>query len=234
MSYALYPSGQLRFWTEHEIETREWFILQNLRAVQEALWGINKAWFFLRTEGPLLTPYSHINPAYGPDDVWWTQGHISDEKAVLRPETTASSYLYAKDRMKNGFRAPLCVWQAGKSFRRETNDGASASKLRFFEFWQQEFQCIYHSEKTKADYRPMIEAVVKSAIENATRENCRVVPSDRLPQYSEMTNDIEAFYNGRWTEMASISTRLDFDADHKVLEVAIGLDRLVCTRFDVK
>jgi len=51
------------------------------------------------------------------------------------------------------------MWQVGKSFRRELTDGATAAKLRFLEFTQLEFQCIY-SSNTKADYRePLIDLV---------------------------------------------------------------------------
>jgi glycyl-tRNA synthetase len=74
---------------------------------------------------------------------------------ALRAETTASSYLYAGYLLAHDVKPPVCVWQAGKSFRREKSEGASAAKLRFFEFYQQEFQCVY-GVNTKADYSPTL------------------------------------------------------------------------------
>jgi glycyl-tRNA synthetase len=59
----------------------------------------------------------------------------------------------------------------------------------------------------------------------------RVVESDRLPKYSDSTIDIEVLIpsdnGGRWTEIASISIRNDFGPNTKVLEIAVGLDRIV-------
>jgi hypothetical protein len=50
-----------------------------------------------------------------------------------------------------------------------------------------------------------------------------VVPSDRLPPYSESTLDIEV--NGR--EVASCSIRTDYSEETRVCEIAFGLDRIV-------
>lgn len=140
----------------------------------------------------------------------------------LRPETTQSSYMYAKSLNK---KLPLCVYQKGKSFRRELNDGATASKLRFNEFWQLEFQCIY-SDSTKADYRASLIPVILKEISRFTSLETKILESDRLPSYSESTIDIEVNHKGRWIEMASCSIRNDFSKDTKVCEIAIGLDRV--------
>jgi glycyl-tRNA synthetase len=67
----------------------------------------------------------------------------------------------------------------------------------------------------------------------------RVVPSDRLPVYSEVTMDVEVDNGDKWMEVCSISRHTDFPyryrsqpreaaaVDHNVLvlEIAIGLDR---------
>ncbi|MBP2445589.1 glycyl-tRNA synthetase [Rhizobium leguminosarum] len=69
----------------------------------------------------------------------------------------------------------------------------------------------------------------------------RIVPSDRLPAYSEVTMDVEIDNGDKWMEVSSISRRTDFpqrygsqlkrgpaiDHDVLVLEIAIGLDRCV-------
>ena len=65
---------------------------------------------------------------------------------ALRPETTPGSYAYAQHLLNthSGYKPPLCVWQAGKSFRREQDQVTKNMRLK--EFWQQEFQCIYSSD----------------------------------------------------------------------------------------
>ena len=119
------------------------------------------------------------------------------------------------------------VWQVGKSFRVEKSDGATASKLRFNEFHQLEFQCIY-SAGTKAHYRKyLMEAVSKDISMFLFGEVIRNVESDRLPAYSESTLDIEVPFKNDWKEVASCSIRTDFSEDARVCEIAIGLDRLV-------
>jgi glycyl-tRNA synthetase len=235
MSDAHYGYGGLRFWSEEEIKIREHATDVLHMTVRNALLELNRGWQFYRTEGPLLTPRKMISAAYDGEDVWLLQAKLGEDELVLRPETTPASYTVAHHLMQSvkGMRAPLCVWQAGKSFRRENNDGASASKLRFNEFYQCEFQCIY-AANSHADYRATMVPAVARTISWLTGQDARIVPSDRLPAYSEITEDVEVMFNGRWTEMCSISTRTDFTRDpgqagkiFKVLEVAVGLDRLV-------
>ena len=219
MSEALFKYGGLRFWNEDEIQLRELFIQRASFAVKETLLGINPAWKIKRCEGPILHPREQISPSYDDDDIF-----VTNHKAwCLRAETTPSSYAYAKSLNS---KLPLCVWQAGISSRRETNDGASASKLRFNNFWQLEFQCIY-SDTTKADYRtPLMDAMSKE-IKRFTQKDIRVTESDRLPSYSLTTLDIECLYNDKWKEVASCSIRNDYAPNCLVTEIAIGLDRVV-------
>lgn len=231
---ALYGKGGLPFWTEEEIRIREQAIITLTAAVRGALERLNSAWTFQRVEGPLLTPRQHISSAYDDSDIFMLQAKLGEDAAALRAETTASSYLALEAMLKRGdVRFPVCVWQAGKSFRVEASDGATASNLRYNEFYQLEFQCAYKAN-SKADYRAAVEPVVGAAIKRITgAADWRLVPSDRLPAYSETTNDIEVPYTHpgsaeKWKEMCSISTRTDFPQDDvRVLEVAIGLDRLV-------
>lgn len=135
---------------------------------------------------------------------------------------TPSSYAMARH---IGGKLPFCVWQAGKVFRRETNDGASAAKLRFSDFWQLEFQCIYRTD-TKVDYLDELIKRLSRHVERFTDRGVRVIPSDSLPRYSESTLDIEVYYNFKWREIASCSIRTDFSADTRVCEIAFGLDRI--------
>lgn len=222
MSEALYGLGGLRFWHEHEIELREAFQVRAVSVIKRTLLDLNPAWRFARVEGPILSPRSQISSAYDDSDIFVTNHIAGGEALCLRAETTPSSYAYAKHL---GGKMPLCVWQAGMSNRRETNDGASASRLRFNSFWQLEFQCIYRTD-TKADYRGAMIPAVRKEIERFAMTETRVVESDRLPSYSESTLDIEADHDGKWREMASCSIRTDYADDMRVAEIAIGLDRV--------
>lgn len=223
MSDALFGFGGLRFWTEDEIELREWFQARAVAVVKRTLTGMNPAWRYFRTEGPCLTPRSMISNAYDANDIFVTTHEKGGETLCLRAETTVSSYAVAK---RIPGKLPICVWQAGKSFRTETNDGASAAKLRFNEFWQLEFQCVYRVG-TGADYRTPLMAAVADEIERFTGLHSRQITSDRIPAYSESTEDIEVkLEDGKWREMASCSIRNDFSEDTRVCEIAIGLDRV--------
>ena len=233
MSYALLnETAQLRWWNEAEIVYREMAIDRIHRATMSSLKGLNKAWVFQRVEGPTLVPRSMVAPGYTSNDLWTVHADIAGGEATMRPETTASSYMAARHIIGSGSekdrarKLPLCVWQVGKSYRRESSDGANAAKLRFFEFTQLEFQCIY-GLTTEADYRAAVMPVLENTLAWLCQAETRIIPSDRLPDYSERTDDIEVLQsNGRWTEIASISTRTDFEGA-RVLEIAVGMDRCV-------
>ncbi len=233
MSYPLLnETAQLRWWTEAELEYRDDVVKHLSRTIRTALLGINKAWVFHRTEGPMLVPRSMVGSGYTDDDLWSVKADIAGGAATLRPETTESSYRAARHIIGVGSekdqqrKLPLCVWQVGKSYRRESSDGANAAKLRFFEFTQAEWQCIY-GLNTQADYRAVVLPEIEAKLGWLTNAETRIVPSDRLPGYSLRTDDVEVLQqSGRWTEVASISTRTDF-AGAQVLEVAVGVDRVV-------
>lgn len=222
MSEALYQLGGLRFWTQEEIEAREAFTLAASRLVTRTLSTMNPAWRHFRTEGPCLSPRDRISDAYSDDDLFRTNHAAGGGDLYLRAETTPSSYAVARH---IGGKLPLCIWQVGKVFRRETNDGASAAKLRFNDFWQLEFQCIY-AEGTKADYRGKLLDVLTPMVSRFTGADVRVVPSDRLPSYSLSTLDIEVTHRGNWREIASCSIRTDYMPGALVCETAFGLDRV--------
>jgi glycyl-tRNA synthetase len=226
MSDAFYEIESLRFYDEAEIELREMMTARIANTVKRTLSNVNPAWKFHRVEGPLLTPRNFVSDSYDEDDIFVTQIEKASSKLVLRPETTVSSYQFARKKYAQS-KLPLCIWQVGKSFRVEKSDGATAAKLRFNEFYQLEFQCIY-SVGTKADYRSyLMEAVTKDISMFLFGEKPRHVESDRLPAYSESTLDIEVMFKNDWKEVASCSIRTDFSEDTRVAEIAIGLDRLV-------
>lgn len=223
---SFYETKKLIFWTEKEINIRNHITNVLEQCIKKALKNINMAWDFVRVEGTLLTPNLFISDEYKNEGVF----SIKEKPYTLRAETTKSSYLAAAHLIKNTrYKVPLCVWQAGKSFRLEDNDGASASKMRYYEFYQCEFQCIY-SKDSLADYSNVIYCVQKD-LSDYFKLVFKIEESDRLPSYSKKTTDIMCgdSSNG-FIEVASVSERIDFNIDGKeynVLEVAFGLDRLV-------
>ncbi len=223
---AYHEITQLPFWTEAEIEFREMAQAKFAATVRAQLQRVNAAWKIARVEGPMLTPRGFMSPEYSEDDIWMTRVDIGDEAMVMRAETTASTYAMIRRMHPQMTKKmlPYCFWQVGKSFRREQK--ARANQLRYYEFTQQEFQCLY-PEATHADYREELMPFLCSDVRFLTGMETRVVDSDRLPSYSDSTKDIEVDYDGVWREVASVSIRNDFAPDIKVLEIAIGLDRIV-------
>lgn len=236
---SLYDANGLVHWTERDIRLRDMMIAHFAGEVTAFLKSANPAWEVLRVEAPVLTPRELISAAYGPEDVF-VQGRLSehDRELVLRPETTPSTYAYMQHLLNSHARVrlPLCVWQAGKSFRREQDQATKHMRLK--EFWQMEFQCAFTAD-TANDYHAACLEPVRRMIGAMTRLPSRIVPSDRLPAYSQITMDVEVDNGDKWMELASISRRTDFpqtarltskggqarELDVLVLEIAIGLDR---------
>lgn len=236
---SLYDVNGLMFWTEREIRLRRVMADHFRASLQEALLAINPAWRFVEVESPLLTPTPLINPNYTEEDVWFQTVAEHSTPLVLRPETTPGSYRAAQHLLdsQQGYKLPLVVWQAGKSFRREQDQVTKNMRLK--EFYQQEFQCVYTVD-TAADYHSSVLEPVRQMIAEMVRLPTRLVESDRLPSYSQITTDVEVDNGDKWMEVCSISRRTDFpsrariqtkggviEKDVLVLEVAIGLDRCV-------
>jgi len=232
---SLYDANGLVHWTERDIRVRESAVTHLSAEVSATLKSINPAWDIRRVEAPLLVPRAMISEAYGDEDIF-VQQRLSehDHELVLRPETTPSTYVYMTHLLASHakVRLPLCVWQAGKSFRREQDQATKHVRLK--EFWQMEFQCAYAAD-TANDYHGAVLEPVRRMLAGVTRLPTRIVPSDRLPAYSEVTMDVEVDNGDKWMEVASISRRTDFptiksgsrEIAVKVLEIAIGLDRCV-------
>ena len=186
-----------------------------------------------------VSPRALISDAYSNEDVW-VQERMSptDHALVLRPETTPSTYAYMRHVLASHARVrpPLCVWQAGKSFRREQEQPTKHMRLK--EFWQQEFQCLYTAD-TFNDYQEAALEPVRRMIAAMVGLPTRIVESDRLPSYSLRTADVEVDNGDKWMEVCSISKRTDFgpvavptkrgveERETLVLEIAVGLDRCV-------
>lgn len=252
MSEALYNFGGLRFWTEAEILARERICAQVADTVMRTLRGINQAWAFERVDTPLIIPRARLNPAYTGDDAFFLAQPMGDSEMVLRAETTDGSYMLAEHILRTTkTKAPFGVWQLGQSFRRETSDGANAANLRFNAFYQLEFQLIYSKPTsveqpdgtlklrgTQAPIPQIMRDALLPMVQKITGLDARIIPSDRLPPYSQETNDIEVFWHAptkaepEWKEVCSMSQRTDFpDIPGQkdpltVFEIAFGADRL--------
>ncbi len=231
--------NSLVHWEEREILRREELIRHFSEEVRAFLRSVNPAWDMRRVEAPTLIPRHLISDAYGNADVFVQQQLTpTDTELVLRPETTPSTYAYMTHLLDThtGARLPLCVWQAGRSYRREQEQ--TTAHMRLKEFWQMEFQAAFTAD-TGMDYHAACLEPVRKMIASVIAFPTRIVPSDRLPSYSEVTMDIEVDNGFKWMEVCSISRRTDFpkkfvsrakggatrEHDVLVLEIAIGLDR---------
>lgn len=216
----LYNSNGLVFWTEEEIRLREMFKQHFVSVVSGSLKTQNRGFEIVQVEAPILTPVQFINQNYTIEDVWC----FNAEALTLRPETTMGSYK-ALEYLLNShndrkIKLPVCVWQHGKSFRREQDQPTKFMRLK--EFYQLEFQIAF-SPTTANDYSISLIPAVQQAISDMIGP-CHTEPSDRLPDYSEQTTDI--ICDKTSMEVCSISKRKDFPLA-KILEVAIGTDRCV-------
>lgn len=138
------------------------------------------------------------------------------------------SYAYARYLLESqirGLRLPCIIWQHAKSFRKEQDQVVKNMRLK--EFYQLEFQIMF-APSTANDYSVKLIPAVQKTIELYIG-SCRTEPSDRIPDYAEWTQDIVRESNDM--EVCSVSLRKDFELA-KVLEVAIGTDRLVYNHFD--
>ena len=237
----LFNVNSLVHWEEREINMRDHMVRFFSEEVRTFLRSVNPAWDIRRVEAPALTPRSLVSDAYTNADIWvQEQLTETDPPLVLRPETTPSSYVYMQHILGNHSRTrlPLCVWQAGRSYRREQEQPTRHMRLK--EFWQLEFQCAYTADSGN-DYHAAALEPVRRMIAALIPLPTRVVPSDRLPAYSQTTVDVEVDNGDKWMEVCSISRRTDFperyrtqprkgpavEQDVLVLEIAIGLDRCV-------
>ncbi len=218
MKESIYNKNGLIFWTEEEIELREMMTKFFFSQIKLSLKSQNSGFEFVRVEAPILTPNDLINKNYTDEDVF----RVGD--ITLRPETTMGSYAYVKELLNTHnvpkYRAPIVVWQLGKSFRNEQDQPTKFMRLK--EFYQLEFQIIFNPS-TANDYSLKLYPAVCNAISDMIGP-CRMEASDRLPDYSEETMDVICMKNDM--EVCSMSKRKDLEG-YKVIEVAIGVDRCI-------
>lgn len=206
----IYNVNSLVHWEERDIKLRDDFIRFFSDEVANFLRSINPAWSTRRVEAPALMPRNLVSDAYSNSDIWVQEQMSNTEtELVLRPETTPSTYAYMQHLLGNHSRTrlPLCVWQAGKSYRREQDQPSKHVRLK--EFWQLEFQCAFTADSGN-DYHATSLEPVRRMIASVVHLPTRIVPSDRLPAYSEVTMDIEVDNGDKWMEVCSISKRTDF------------------------
>ncbi len=211
-------------YTEQEIDYRDYLIKTISSQLRLELENINQAFNIVRCETSCLMSLFDLTRAYL-DDERYTFSMQEEESLALRPETTKGTFSVAEEMLKRGvIKLPCCVWQKGKSFRKEQTSPTKHVKLK--EFWQQEFQCVY-GVGTKADYFSLMLSGIVDMFQFVLGTNVWMEDSDRIPGYSSRTVDIIGNLKGYSLELCSISQRHDFVYD--VVEVAIGLDRCVKT-----
>jgi glycyl-tRNA synthetase len=216
-----YNVNGLQFWDEKEIEAREKFVSKSVAVVKKTMPGIP----VIRTEAPILTPDEKIYSGYDRSKMFSTSDNLA-----LRPQTTMGSYSVALELLKKGQKPPFVVWQHGKSFRREQKK--TKKHMRLKEFYQLEFQIIYDPEEKPTGLEKLVKEI-KNEIQKFVGR-CRLVDA-RPPHYAKWTKDVELSKTNM--ELASISERNDFPGnnngnDLKVLEIAIGTDRVVFNHFE--
>lgn len=235
MSFALYDDlAGLRFWRQSELQLRRRMRDAILDTVRDTLLVLNQMWAMEEVETPPMMPLSRMSAAYDRSDVFVLADPPGGARPwALRAETTDGTYVLAERILRTTrLRPPLCVWQMGTSYRRETRDGATAAKLRLNAFSQLELQLI-HAEDTKAEIATPLRQALVPVIARLTGLETRLIASDRLPSYATETIDIECRQpDGEWREVASTSRRTDFPIvpgfkPCKVVELAFGMDRLV-------
>jgi len=218
----LYNRNGLMIWSEEEIRLRRIFEDLLFTRLKANLMEQNRGFQFFQCESPLLIPREYVSDSYTEEDIFVTQA----DDLVLKPETTASSYLYAQDLMNSHnsvkVRPPIVVWQHTRSARYERD--LTIKNMRLKEFYQLEFQILF-GDTTKNDYYPGIIEAMRAAAQSLLGP-CRLEASDRLPSYSEETTDIICEKSDM--EICSMSRRTDFpNPKIKVIEVAFGTDRCV-------
>lgn len=236
---TLYNVNSLVIWEEKDIRLKRWIEDSIKEEIKTILLSLNPRWEFFQIEAPSLIPLDLINDNYTSEDVWIQETKSdTDVKLVLKPETTTSSYIYAEYLLDNNrVLPPFVVWQTSKSFRREQDQ--TIKHMRLKEFTQTEFQCIYSAD-TLNDYQERVLEPIRKMFEDIISMPCRIIESDRLPDYSLRTMDIEVWNEDKWMEICSISKRKDFtkkaifsvkskvvEKELLVLEIATSSDRIV-------
>jgi threonyl-tRNA synthetase len=110
----LYNYNALPFFTERDLLLRRHVIDYFSFEIRELIREQNRAFQFVQIEAPILMPSDLLRSNYTSEDVWFQENQhpvaTAENTLVLKPETTASSYLYAEKLLKdNAASLPLCV-----------------------------------------------------------------------------------------------------------------------------
>jgi len=229
----VYKFNGLPFYTEDDLILKDYLVKKIALGVKKILKEQNNEWDFIQIESPCLIPREYVSSNYTNEDLY-VQETKNHSELVLKPETTPATYEFMKQHIKNRTKIlPCSFWQVSKSFRREQDQ--ATKHCRFKEFYQLEFQCLYYSD-TMNDYQSNIIMNLASLLSDVVGLDTRVVVSDRLPDYSIRTLDVEVWNGDKWMEICSCSVRKDFtekilvkskEISCLVLEIAIGIDRLI-------
>ena len=194
--------------------------------------------FYIET--PCIMPLDKLNTEYQNSDMVFKIANKSN--LCLAPETTKASYEVAEYLINKGeVKDSFCVWQERQSFRNEKNEQSIGKHLHLPCFIQREYQFFTQDDKDKTlTKQKEIADIVLFLVKDYLTINARVVTSDRLPNYSLKTLDIEIqTHPDKWLEICSISLRNDFTKKGKNgkpylnIEIAFGVSRMLfCELYD--
>ena len=122
----IYDKNGLVFWEETDIRRRSLIQNEVINNIKESLSRQNKAFRFFMTEAPMLTPSNLIDEKY-----YANEDVFSIDDLTLRPETTKGSYEFARYiTTHRNEKLPICVYQSGKSFRREQDQPTKFMRVK--------------------------------------------------------------------------------------------------------
>ena len=224
-----WPNG-LIYYSEADIDAREFLIRTIARELRDAMRQLNRGIDFIRIETPCLIPQSIAQPHLDASFALWEVSNKDEEARLwLRPESTHCTYAMFRELFPESSRLkkvlPLCLWQVGLSFRVEQDK--TFRNLRFKQFYLMEFQLAY-APGTMADYHAHAVAAMKKILSRLFPQwdkediySMDLEDESEIPFYSEKTTDL--FVLDR--EVIAISNRTDFE--YPILEISCGLDRLL-------
>jgi glycyl-tRNA synthetase len=224
-----WPNG-LIYYSQADIDTREYLIRRIAGEISDAMRSLNRGIDFVRIETPCLIPWTIAQPHLLAEFPLWQASppSIKEGQLWLRPESTHGTYTMFHVLFPEELRLhkvlPLCLWQAGLSFRVEQDK--TFKNMRFKQFYQLEFQLAY-AEGTKANYHEHAVGAMFALLERLFPQwlgnmGCiELEDQEEIPFYSERTTDLTVLDH----EVVAISSRTDFD--YPVLEISCGLDRLL-------
>ena len=233
MKPLFFPATGFPVWSEAHIKRRRFLAEQLADTIRLSLADLNRN---IHWVGEVEAPTIDIGNPYDDDVDAETDARFvldpassSGKAQTLRPETTHGTYLIADHMMRHAItKPPFCLWQYGKSFRNEQSGAMRQVAMRYYEFYQAEFQ-VFVPQDTKADILSHVRTALVAKIFWHKIMQSEDLPKKEWPPYSDRTFDLCVGSRDakEFIEVASCSERNDYpDENIRVIEFAFGMDRL--------